>query len=198
MRLVFLRGVAVAGAFTMFGLALHYSSASGQVAVVSDPRSDPRFADIVAGGPVAELKAITGVTHHERDFAQASENYRLEMRAVEYANSEARDTASTFARYGILASIVFGILCLPWNRYRGALGKAAHHAQGDIARLSDSAGKVFERNSERAGPTIMKRDGLTQYSVADEVAKWSKLHKDGLVTEAEFNAARDKLLNRSQ
>lgn len=36
--------------------------------------------------------------------------------------------------------------------------------------------------------------GVSQYSVADELLKWTKLKNDGVVSEEEFNAAKSQLL----
>ncbi len=44
---------------------------------------------------------------------------------------------------------------------------------------------------------IIKGEKLKQFSVADELLKWAKLKEDGHITEAEFNEARAKLLNRN-
>lgn len=43
--------------------------------------------------------------------------------------------------------------------------------------------------------SIIKRDALAPYSVADELLKWNKLRQEGLVTEAQFEEARAKLLD---
>jgi glucose uptake protein GlcU len=41
---------------------------------------------------------------------------------------------------------------------------------------------------------IMKRGKLQQYSVADELLKWSKLKEDGHISEKDFNELKEKLL----
>lgn len=111
------------------------------------------------------------------------------------SSAEYSDPDPAVFQFGALfVGIAFLVLCLPWNRF----GRAVENAQQDFSDLSEAAGRALDRRRERNGPTIMGRDGFTQYSVADEISKWNKLREDGLVTEDEFNAARDKLLNRSK
>lgn len=43
---------------------------------------------------------------------------------------------------------------------------------------------------------IIQSEKLKQFSVADELSKWAKLRDDGIVSEAEFEEARAKLLNK--
>lgn len=44
---------------------------------------------------------------------------------------------------------------------------------------------------------IIKNESLKQFSVADELSKWAKLRDDGVVSDAEFEQARAKLLKHS-
>jgi len=44
---------------------------------------------------------------------------------------------------------------------------------------------------------IMKSEKLKQYSVADELLKWTKLKDGGHISEDEFNEAREKILKRN-
>ncbi|MEH6387431.1 MAG: hypothetical protein V7772_06085 [Pseudomonas profundi] len=48
-------------------------------------------------------------------------------------------------------------------------------------------------NREKA---IIKTDGLKPYSVASELLKWTKLRESGVVSEEEFQEAREKILKR--
>lgn len=52
-------------------------------------------------------------------------------------------------------------------------------------------------NRKTSDVNIVKSDNLKAYSVADELLKWAKLKEDGLVTEQQFEEARQKLLNRN-
>lgn len=57
--------------------------------------------------------------------------------------------------------------------------------------------KTIPQANPEVGIDILQSEKLKQYSVADELVKWAKLKEDGIVSEAEFNRARSKLLNRS-
>ena len=45
-----------------------------------------------------------------------------------------------------------------------------------------------------SGNGITKRDGTRTYSVADELLKWNELKKQGVVSEAEYDEAKKKIL----
>ncbi|PZT92470.1 SHOCT domain-containing protein [Sphingomonas sp.] len=61
----------------------------------------------------------------------------------------------------------------------------------------NKAKQVSDRRNVRPSSTpIFKRDNLKTYSVADELAKWKKLRDEGVVTDEEYDEARQSLLNR--
>ena len=72
---------------------------------------------------------------------------------------------------------------------------------GPISRQLGNIQGLFRRKSAgnaREKPTkIMDRDGLAQFSVAEELQKWSQLRKEGLISEVEFQAARERILHSS-
>ena len=41
---------------------------------------------------------------------------------------------------------------------------------------------------------IIKGENLRSYSVADELSKWAKLRDEGVISEQEFQEARNKIL----
>ncbi|WP_341303203.1 hypothetical protein [Pseudomonas sp. TMP25] len=45
------------------------------------------------------------------------------------------------------------------------------------------------------GSRIIKSEKMKSYSVADELLKWAKLKEDGLISEKEFQIARDKIMS---
>ena len=57
--------------------------------------------------------------------------------------------------------------------------------------------KSIQKTKSESEVDIIKGEKLKQYSVADELIKWGKLKEDGLISEDEFNEAREKLLKRN-
>lgn len=64
----------------------------------------------------------------------------------------------------------------------------------------DAVGAVSQEENEKkkwSEVKIIKGENMRSYSVADELSKWAKLRDDGVVSEQEFQEARNKIL-RSQ
>lgn len=68
------------------------------------------------------------------------------------------------------------------RKFSGA--KAACNKLAHDMKLSDSAS------------SIIRRDALTSYSVADELGKWHKLLLEGAITQAEYDGARATILRK--
>ena len=52
-----------------------------------------------------------------------------------------------------------------------------------------------EKSSKNDSTSIVGRDNLSSYSVADEMLKWNALLEKGLITKEEFDKAKSKLMN---
>ncbi|WP_051786595.1 SHOCT domain-containing protein [Endozoicomonas numazuensis] len=50
------------------------------------------------------------------------------------------------------------------------------------------------KNESNVTVGIIRGEGLKNYSVADELIKWSKLKVDGVITDKQFEDAKAKLL----
>lgn len=54
---------------------------------------------------------------------------------------------------------------------------------------------MSERRLGARRHVIMSRGSLRSYSAVDELGKWAKLHQEGAISDLEFEAVRQKLLN---
>jgi hypothetical protein len=61
-------------------------------------------------------------------------------------------------------------------------------------KVKDQLSSFFSTESRNSN--IIKSGKLKSYSVADELLKWNKLKEDGIVSEEEYNQARNKLFER--
>jgi hypothetical protein len=160
----------------------------------SHPDQDPAFAEI-ASDPVRSSQAqFMPETELEQQYSAALIEYGRQRVGYDY---EVADIARRKnKRFGLLTVFVifWGIALLPWPRWFSK-AKSSAEVVADHAVVLAAKGSEAWREATASSPVI-GRHGLKSYSVADELLKWSKLRDEGVVTEAEYEEARVKLLSR--
>jgi hypothetical protein len=100
--------------------------------------------------------------------------------------------------------IVLFLICSAF--FYGCIAAIEHWYYAPLSRHSEwvTMNGAFSRKQKsgevpvrsKTNDPIIQSENLKQLSVADELAKWAKLRDDGLVSEAEFEQARSKLLHK--
>ena len=175
-------------------LMLVVNNSKGEEALPPNPRADPAYAEIEAQ-PLGWLTARNNPsTELERQYSEEVRYYEskaAEIQQAEYARSDRSNTLQ-----GVLAvfAIAFAVALLPWTKWFSSARRSAEIMTDHAVSL---AAKGSEAWKDATAPSpVIGRHGLKSYSVADELLKWSKLRDEGVVTEAEYEEARVKLLAR--
>lgn len=153
-----------------------------------DPDDDPRF-DAVRG---VRLWQAIGQQNEPlvSEYRAAKTQYSAELSAEQSILSDIEDIRDEMAGTATFLGLLLAFACLPWVRWISRSTSAAGEA------LSATVGAVRAR-IDSEGASIIGHEKLMRFSVADEMIKWKTLLDQGVVTEAEFNEARRKLLNRA-
>lgn len=111
----------------------------------------------------------------------------------------------------VFLSAVFGIIAVhAWSRYESVDGQVVAIVVIVLLFLATATQLLYTnalnahvewvaRNGlgwwkPKARPGIVKMENFRSYSVADELAKWSKLRDQGVISAEEFEAAKKNLL----
>lgn len=190
----FVQGVAIIGILFCCGVAVYHSvKAAGLYEEANyDPETDPRYDDVmkmsimqkvncrnpllindtqpIQDQPVCELYA---------EFSQKAETYW----DAKYKYGTIKDIVTGNIVVAIVAVIVILVLEFLWMR--------------PLMRKMISRASIQSAETKNDTPraSIIKRDSLASYSVADELRKWRGLREDGTVTEEEYQAARSRIIN---
>ena len=107
--------------------------------------------------------------------------------SVEQLGSDAGDPT-----YCLIVIITWSILYfLPSLVYRAILFVTKGNSwKDDVSAAQREEGKKQKVSEVR----IIKGENMRSYSVADELSKWAKLKDEGVVSEQEFQEARNKIL----
>lgn len=175
-----------------------------QVAMsIVHPDYDPKFADLTQSGykPPNQYEAILGKyaginnqSPHETEYGVALDSYEREASLYATEVSAHREARDILAGWAVVCAVVFSLSLLPWARWGGKLNKSGMAVAEEATKLGAHSVIAIKAMSDPS--PIVGRSGFTSYSVADELEKWSKLRNEGVVTEAEFEEARARLLRR--
>ncbi|VWX47974.1 SHOCT domain-containing protein [Novosphingobium sp. 9U] len=195
-----LLGLATAGAAFA---AIMFNGGIVSLDTIAHPNNDPQFADLVERGyrppsgvvEVLERQGQAPETRHEADYGTALKWYDDRRSATEYNNSLEEEKRDLAIGWAIALGALFLISLLPWARFVRKMNASGDAAADKVAKIA-SQGTTALKEKLRPSP-IIGRSGLSSFSVADELAKWSKLRDEGVVTAAEFEEARARLLKRT-
>lgn len=199
------RVVALGITATCGGAAFHFHQTLNNLPEIAHPANDPRYASLATQQALSHYRSpLSAVLNDiepsalEVQYQAAIERYGAQINNQSYEMSRLEDNQQI--ALGVFYTFLYltVILFLPWIKVRKFIDDAGPNVGLDLARFSKSAALSIRNRRGDSGPSIVGRDGLTSYSVADEVSKWHQLYRDGLVTESEFIAAKQKLLNRPE
>ena len=111
----------------------------------------------------------------------------------EQTSNGALDAMLVFVGVSILMVILQGCLLAVQHFYHAPLlrHKEWVETHGAFSRKSK---KRKQRSTTQAEADISENAARKQYSVADELSKWANLRDEGVVSDADFERARSKLL----
>lgn len=135
------------------------------------------------------------MTNQEADYAAAVQDYDKQSRLADEQRGSYGSIRDILLWLATIPALLLTLSLLPWSRW---IGKAAEVDR----RMANESKKMFEVGVEdlramREPSPIIGRKGLKTYSIADELTKWNDLLNNGVVTVAEFEEARARLLSNS-
>lgn len=146
-----------------------------------DPYNDPKYAEYLNETPLQQ--ALRGDAWHSdyNDFQTALGKYQTSQQ-----DFKERETYFLMSLGGT-AALVFCILATEflWVRPLDRRLHAVREAINSMSRRIPEKPKVGR---------IMGREALHPFSVADELRKWKQMFDDELITDEEYQAARQRLL----
>jgi hypothetical protein len=178
-----------------FGIAsVAYTDSTVLEPTVVDPQSDPQYADIDKSAYNQLLTRFAPKTSHESAYQAASQAYEQEVSFLSQKQEEAVETRKAlFAGAGLVLITLF-IISLPWRHWLRTFKKTTDTVVTETTKAALVGVKALK--SVQDNSPIVGRSGLSSYSIADELEKWSRRRAEGIVTEQEFEEARTKLLKR--
>lgn len=156
------------------------------------------YQDDTAADGVTSSYVGRPITEYTGDYSEIVRDSARSTEAEAVASGQRYDLRESAEKYklgGILALVAFALALIPWSRLGDELRGRANDAAEGIGVVTQKA-KALSQEWQDERTTIVGRDGSCAYSVADELRKWDGLLADGLVTQEEFDRARDKLLKR--
>lgn len=169
------------------------------------PNTDPQFADLVERGYdpsnsardiLAQFTGAPAPTSHEVDYAAAIAAYDQERSRLEVLSQERETNFQGLLAWAAIFGCLSLVITVPWRRLIGRVHKSSKTAAFEAGKLTGQCVNALTSITDSSPSPIIGRSGMKSYSVADELQKWSKLHDEGVVTDAEFDEARNRLLNR--
>jgi len=96
--------------------------------------------------------------------------------------------------WGLAGALLSGVyLLIVEHLWRIPLTRQLPGFHSSYRRLGDLFRRIKVPRSSTL--SIMSRENLVPFSVADELKKWSKLRDEGVITEEQFLEARRRMLN---
>ncbi|MEG3151533.1 SHOCT domain-containing protein [Sphingomonas sp. ZT3P38] len=178
------RIVQLAGILLAIGLAIgaadqHFKAVAMAESLGPPPSANPAYKDVL------EYTPVDSITDYAGERTSLYYRYLDEVRSYGDRVRELNQLELGRAMYiaGVLLSLL-GTALLPWLWYR-PVERQLHVFRALFA---------YRPRPRVKSPNIMAREALAGYSAADELAKWSRLRDEGVVTDQEYQNARAKIL----
>jgi hypothetical protein len=176
-RFIQICGAAIGGGFLFAAAYQHIQTVD---AVGTNPSEISTFKDVSDPQPMAYNITDDEATRQLRTSYLEAKNY---YESSIYKRNRNITDRNIMAFIALIFIVLAYLLDLIWLK--------------PITRSLDKFRTMFPtyKPKQRAkAPNIMAREALSGYSAADELIKWGKMRDDGLISDAEFQNARAKIL----
>lgn len=166
--------------------------ANAPIELPTHPSDDPIFADFKQWdadfNPPSDSPALL------LQYRMALDAYDHELNIATRVREDSAETRDILVGWIVAVFLFLALTWLPWRRWGDKTSEATSVAAEEAGKLA-ARGYMAAKALAEPSP-IVGRSGLKTYSVADELAKWSKLREEGVVSQEEFEEARAALLRR--
>jgi len=175
----FIQMLVLAVAFFCFVGTIYTHVQLEKVDVPADPSLDSRFAEPETIDFEAMAENLDAISKKQAEEAAAWTAYNNAMSSRARIN----ETRNALLMFGI--SLTFLAMLLEFILLRPFIRQLPTWRESRLLKRSGSRGSV-----------LIKPRPVASISVADELAKWTALRNDGVVTEEEYSKAREELLRQ--